>query len=370
MAVRIRPNVLRMIPYSPGKPIDEVKRELGLDRVVKLASNENPFGPSPRAVEAMRRAAAEVHLYPDGAAYELREALSEKYSIPTENLIIGNGSDELIHLIGLIVLDGDEDEVVIGKPSFVRYNAAAHLSSSRLIEVPLDSRLRHDLSAMAKAVTERTKLIFIANPHNPTGTYVSRAEIERFLDDIPPSALLVLDEAYYEFAMDVPDYANSRDFVKAHRNVVGLRTFSKAYGLAGIRLGFGFAPEAITDAVNRIREPFSVNAVAQAAGVAALADEEHVRRTVENNAQGRNRLMEIFTRLGAAPYESHANFVYADLRQPAQPVFQALLKKGIITRSGEVFGMPSFLRVSVGTEEEMDLFVEAIEGCMREAVTP
>jgi histidinol-phosphate aminotransferase len=357
--MNIRPNVLKMHPYSPGKPISEVKRELGLDRVIKLASNENPYGPSPKALEAVSKAAAEMHVYPDGAAFELRQALSVKFEIDPSGILLGNGSDELIHLLGLILLDSPEDEVVVGDPSFVRYDAAAHLAPCRLVKVPLDADLRHDLPAMARATTDRTKLLFIANPNNPTGTLVRRSEVDALLADLPPTTVVVLDEAYFEFAAHESDYPNSADYVRAGQPVVGLRTFSKAYGLAGIRLGYGFAPGAIVDAVDRAREPFDVNSLAQAAGIAALQDDEYVRQTVTRNRRGLERIAEAFRQAGARPYESYANFVFADLGRPARPVFQALLQRGIIVRSGEVLGMPHALRVSVGTEDEVEAFCEA-----------
>jgi histidinol-phosphate aminotransferase len=357
--MNIRPNVLKMHPYSPGKPISEVKRELGLDRVIKLASNENPYGPSPKALEAVSKAAAEMHVYPDGAAFELRQALSAKFEIDPSGILLGNGSDELIHLLGLILLDSPEDEVVVGDPSFVRYDAAAHLAPCRLVKVPLDADLRHDLPAMARATTDRTKLLFIANPNNPTGTLVRRSEVDALLADLPPTTVVVLDEAYFEFAAHESDYPNSADYVRAGQPVVGLRTFSKAYGLAGIRLGYGFAPGAIVDAVDRAREPFDVNSLAQAAGIAALQDDEYVRQTVTRNRRGLKRIAEAFRQAGARPYESYANFVFADLGRPARPVFQALLQRGIIVRSGEVLGMPHALRVSVGTEDEVEAFCEA-----------
>lgn len=358
-----------MEPYSPGKPIAEVKRELGLDRIVKLASNENPLGPSPKAVAALKKAAEEAHIYPDAAAHDFRRAASEKFGVPYEQVLVGNGSDELIHLLGLVFLESPEDEIIVGYPSFVRYDAAAHLAGSKLVAVPLDSEYRHDLPAMLAAVTPNTKLLFIANPNNPTGTLVSKAEVDALLDRLPEHVTVVLDEAYFEFAEDQPEYPNSTDYVRAGRNVVGLRTLSKTYGLAGIRLGYGFAPPAIADAINRAREPFNVNSLAQVAGVAALEDDEHVKRTVENNRRGLQRLAGVFEKLGAKPCPSFANFIFADLGKPARPVFQALLERGIIVRSGDVLGAPTCLRVSVGTEEEIELFVEAIEEVMKEPVT-
>jgi len=359
--IPIRPNVLRMEPYSPGKPVEEVKRELGLNRVVKLASNENPFGPSPKAVAAVKKAAEKMHIYPDGAAYDLKSALSKHLDLPASSLMIGNGSDELIHMIGLILLGCEDDEMIMGDPSFSRYDPTAQLGSSKLIKVSLDKEHKHDLPAMARATTSSTKLIWIANPNNPTGTIVRKAEFDKFLSDIPDDTVVALDEAYFEFAEHVLDYPNARDYVVAGKNVIGLRTFSKAYGLAGIRLGYGFGPEAVIDAINRVREPFNVNCLAQIAGIAALEDEEHVRKTVENNRRGIEILAGAFEKAGAKPCESFANFVYADLGRPARPVFQALLERGVITRPGDVLGDPNCLRVSVGTEEEMQIFIQELE---------
>ncbi len=225
--IPIRTNVLRMQPYSPGKPIEDVKRELGLDRVVKLASNENPFGPSPKAIAAVKAASERMHIYPDGGAHELKQALSEKLDLPVTNLMIGNGSDELIHLIGLVLLGSESDETIIGDPSFSRYDPTAQIGPSKLIKVRLDDEYRHDLPAMAREVTEHTKLLWIANPNNPTGTIVQKPEVDRLLDGLPDHVIVVLDEAYYEFAQHVDDFPNARDYVAEGRNVVGLRRSAK-----------------------------------------------------------------------------------------------------------------------------------------------
>jgi histidinol-phosphate aminotransferase len=358
---RIRPNILKMEPYAPDKPIDEVKRELGLDRVIKLASNENPLGPSPRAVEAVREAAGKMHLYPDGAVHDLKQAIACKLDVPLSQILVGNGSDELIHLLGLLFLGSEEDELIMGHPSFSRYDAAAELAPSRLVKVPLDEKYRHDLPAMAKAVTDHTRLIFIANPNNPTGTIVRRRDLDAFLSDVPDQVTVVLDEAYYEFAADEPDYPSSLEYIAQGHNVVGLRTFSKDQGLAGIRVGYGFASPAVVDAMNRAREPFDVNSLAQVAAIAALQDDDHVRRTVENNRKGLKRLANAFVSVGAKPMESYANFVFADFGRPAHPVFQDLLKKGVITRSGQALGNENCLRVSVGTPQEIEFFERALQ---------
>lgn len=360
----LRSNVLRMEPYSPGKPITEVQRELGLDHVVKLASNENPLGPSPKAVEAVREMASQLHLYPDASGYEIRQAIAKRFDVADSHVMLGNGSDELIHMLGLLFL-GPGDRMVVGDPSFVRYDAAAQLAESELVKVPLDSSFRHDLTAMARRADERTKLIFIANPNNPTGTIVRRAEFDAFLADLPSQTTVVLDEAYFEFAAHVADYPVSIDYVKAGKPVIGLRTFSKTYGLAGIRIGYGFASAEVVDAFHRAREPFNVNALAQAAAIAALSDEAHIKATVENNRRGMARMVEALTELGCTPCESYGNFVFVDLHREAKPVFLELLKRGVIVRSGEIFGTPTCIRVSVGTDAEVTEFVEAIRAVLQ-----
>jgi histidinol-phosphate aminotransferase len=238
----VRPNVLRMRPYTPGKPIEELRRELGLAHIIKLASNENPWGPSLAAVEAIKGAAEELHLYPDGSAYELRTALASHYGVPMGQIVVANGSDELIQMIGLVLLGNADDEVVTCEPSFVRYEASAALAPCKFIHVPLDLEQRYDLHALADALTSRTKIVFIANPNNPTGTAVGKRDLEIFLDRLPESATVVMDEAYYEFACEMQsDYPSSQDYLHTGK-VVGLRTFSKAYGLAGVRIGFGMFP--------------------------------------------------------------------------------------------------------------------------------
>jgi histidinol-phosphate aminotransferase len=361
----IRPNILQMRPYVPGKPIEEVKRELGLDRVVKLASNENPFGPSPKAVEAVRAAATEMHIYPDGAAFELRAAIARKFGVDAKSVIVGNGSDELIHLLGLLFLSEPEDELMVGDPSFSRYDASAHLAAARLVKVPLDAHFVHDLAAMADAITERTRLIYIANPNNPTGTIVRRREMETFLARVPETVAIVLDEAYFEFAREEADFPNALDYVREGRpNVVALRTFSKAQGLAGIRVGYGFAPPAICDAIDRAREPFDVNRLAQVAAIAALDDDAHVARTVEHNRRGIEMLSALLREAGATPCESFGNFVYADFGRPTRPIFQALLERGVITRAGDLLGNSQCLRISIGTQDELDTFAEVFREVM------
>lgn len=348
-----------MSPYSPGKPIDEVKRELGLTRVIKLASNENPLGPSPKAVEAVREAAAQLHLYPDASVFSLKEAISKTYGIDPSLLMIGNGSDDLIHYLCQCFLEGPDTQMMMGDPSFVRYESGGQLADSRVVKVPLNSEWRHDVRAMAAALTPQTRLVFIANPNNPTGTMVGKEEVDWLLTQLPSGCVLVLDEAYIEFAEGVDGFPNSLDYVRDGAPVIGLRTFSKAFGLAGIRVGWGAAPLSVIDAVDRIREPFNVNLLAQKAATAALSDPGHVADTVALNRQGLARIEQTCSSLGMKVVPSLANFACIDLGRPARPVFEALLKEGIITRCGDVLGMPHHLRVSIGTEEEMDVFLGA-----------
>jgi histidinol-phosphate aminotransferase len=362
--MRARPNVLQLEPYSPGKPLDELKRELGLTEIVRLSANENPLGASPRVLQALQQFLPSLHLYPDGYCGQLREALSAFYQLPPDHFVFGNGSDELIHLLGLAYLESG-DEVIVAHPSFVRYDAAALLNNATLHRVPLTPDYRHDLPAMGARVNERTKLLFIANPNNPTGTLVYRAELERLLDELPPHVLVVLDEAYFEY-VDHPDYPNGVDYVRAGRNVVVLRTFSKAYGLAGLRIGYAIARREILEPLERVREPFNVNALAQVAAVAALADQEHVRRTRELNREGLNFFYQLCEELGLGYIPSWANFVMIDVGRDTRAVFQALLRQGVLVRTGDIFGMPTFIRVNTGTREDNARFADALRAALKE----
>ena len=360
MRFSVRPNVLKMAAYSPGKPIEEVRRELGLTDVVKLASNENPLGPSPLAVQAVIAAASGMHSYPDASGYAVRQALATHYGIGAEHIVLGNGSDEILNVLGQVFLDGPDHRAVMGWPSFLRYPATAQLADSQCVKVPLDAAWRHDVSAMIAALTPSTRLVFIANPNNPTGTLVPSSEIERLIAALPGGAVLVLDEAYYEFARDVPGYPDSLQWVREGRPVVVTRTFSKSYGLAGIRVGYAFAPLEVVDAFNRVREPFDVNSLAQAAAIAALQDTDHLAKTLSVNTAGLARIESRMKELGFATVESFANFVCIEVGD-AKAVAEALLREGVIVRSGHVFDMPGHLRVTIGRPEEVERFLTAFE---------
>jgi histidinol-phosphate aminotransferase len=354
----VGPNVSRLIPYSPGKPIDEVKRELGLSNVVKLASNENNLGPSPLALAAIEAAASGLHLYPDAASFGLREALAGHLGVPGDHLVFGNGSDEIIHMIGLaFMLPGDT--LMQGEPSFVRYEASAILNGCECVKVPL-SDWTHDLDAMADQIDPTTRLIYIANPNNPTGTIVNDAQVRRFLRRLPDRVVVVFDEAYFEF-VESDLYPDSRELIREGHNVIALRTFSKAYGLAGLRIGYGIARPEIIRYLEQVREPFNTSLLAQAAGIAALSDTAHLEATRGNNREGKRLLYEGFRNLGLDFTPSDANFVWADLKRDTAPIFEALLRKGVIVRAGVHVGSKTHLRVTIGLPDENIRFLEALE---------
>ncbi|HZT43704.1 MAG TPA: histidinol-phosphate transaminase [Chthonomonadaceae bacterium] len=355
-------NITHLTPYRPGKPIEEVERELGLTDIVKLASNENNLGPSPKAIEAMQRAAAQMHLYPEATAPRLREALARHLGVDEKMLVFGNGSDDIIHLLGVTFLEPG-DEVIQAEPSFVRYKAAAILNNAPCHSLPLDSGWTHDLEAMAERINAHTRLIFLCNPNNPTGTIVSRAALERFLDRVPERAIVVLDEAYFEYAQG-PDFPDGSRYVQEGRNVVVLRTFSKIYGLAGLRIGYGIMRPEIAAWLERTREPFNVSGMAQAAALAALADTEHVERTLAMNAAGKQAFYAGFEALGLPYTPTHANFVWVDVRRDCKAVFEALLRQGVITRTGDIFGAPTHLRVTIGRPEENARFLTALRAAL------
>lgn len=357
--IRHRECIERITPYVPGRSIDEVRAEFGLERVVKLASNENPLGPSPRAMAAAVEAVGEVHRYPDGACRRLTARLARHLDVPEDCIVVGNGSDEVLKMIGEAFLHPD-DEVVYADPTFSEYAYVARLMGAVERSVPLAEDETHDLEAMAQAVTERTKIAFVCNPNNPTGTIVTHAALERFLAALPPHCLLVIDEAYFEY-VDHPDYPAALDWVREGRNVVVLRTFSKMYGLAGLRVGYGVAPPAIAANLRRVKEPFNVNSLAQVAATAALDDEEHVQKSRALNARERARLTEELRKLGFHVVDSQANFVWVRLPGAAKPLYEALLRDGVIVRGGDAFGRPKHLRITVGTEAENDMLLQSLQ---------
>ncbi len=359
---RVRKCIHRLKPYIPGKPIEEVQRELGLSDVIKLASNENALGPSPKAVEAALRMLSHVHLYPDDSCYRLKRAIAERYRMPEDCILIGRGSDEILLHAALAFLEPG-DEVIYAHPSFVMYSFVSALMDAKEHVVPLRD-FTHDLDAMAERVTERTKLIFIANPNNPTGTIVKEPQVRRFVESLPDGVLVIFDEAYCEYVED-ESFPNTLDYIREGFGVLTLRTFSKVYGLAGLRIGYGFAPPHIASLVARVREPFNVSSIAQVAAEAALQDEEHVERSKKLVADGKRTLYRAFDELGLKYVPTQANFIFVDLGMDSREAFKWLLKRGIIIRTGEIFGMPTWARITIGKPEENERLIEALRELLK-----
>jgi histidinol-phosphate aminotransferase len=356
-ASRARPAIHRLKPYVPGKPIEQVQRELGLTEVIKLASNENPLGPSPKALEAAMRALQDAHRYPDDSYYRLRHKLAQVYQMPLETILLGRGSDELLLHIAQTFL-GEGDEAVMSDPSFVMYGILTTLMGATPVKVALKDFV-HDVAALLSAITPKTKVVFLDNPNNPTGTILRERAVRALLDELPDGVLLVLDEAYAEF-VEATDYPNGLDFVRDGRPVVVLRTFSKAYGLAGLRIGYGFAPPEIARLLLKVREPFNVSSIAAAAAEAALDDREFLEQVRKTVWTGKRLLYRGLEQLGIRYVPTEANFVLMDVGRDCRAVADALLRKGVIVRPCDVFGLPTHLRVDVGTPEQVERFLAAL----------
>jgi histidinol-phosphate aminotransferase len=343
-----RPSVRTQPIYEPGKPIEDVARELGLDPsgIIKLASNENPWGPSPLAVAAAKRAIEEGEIYPDGGCFALRQKLAEKWELGADQFVIGNGSNEIIELLGHVFL-GEGDEVVMGAPAFVVYKLVTLLFGAKAVEVPLVN-WRHDLPAIAAAITPRTKLVYVCTPNNPTGTANTESELLAFVRGLPETVVAVIDEAYAEFVAQAPDL---RPVIAEGRKVIGLRTFSKIYGLASLRVGYGYASAELCALLNRVRQPFNVNAIAQAAALAALDDAAFAAKTASENRAGLALLENGFRAMELEIVPSVANFMLVKVGDGLR-VFDALQRRGIIVRPVKSYGLAEWVRVTVGTPEQ------------------
>lgn len=357
----VRKEIYSLTPYVPGKPAEEVRRELGLQRVIKLASNENPLGPSPKAVKRIAEIAPYCHVYPDASGFALKSAISRKYGIESSQIILGNGSDEIIMLLGQIFIEPG-DEAVMPTPSFPMYRTAVLLMGGLPVEVPVRNGFL-DVEEMVKKITPRTKLLFLCNPNNPTGAMVTRQEVEYLMARVPDSVVVVSDEAYAEYIED-PDYGDMLPYVKEGRNVVVLHTFSKIYGLAGLRVGYGLVPKWLPPIYDRVRSAFNQNAIGQAAAVEALDDEDHVRQSIQNNREGMAFLTGELGSMGLRVYQSWANFVLVDTFCDGQKVFSELLKRGIIVRPTTAWGLNTCLRITIGTQEENNMLIEALKEIM------
>jgi histidinol-phosphate aminotransferase len=356
MSRLVTPSIETLQPYVAGKPLEELARERGVTDAVKLASNENPLGPSKKVLAALQQALPEIHRYPDASAFELRQQLSAHLGLGPNQLVFGNGSNEVIELV-VRTFSAPGQHIVFAEPAFVVYRMAALAQGVDFSAVPLRDQ-RHDLPALADAITPKTRIAFIANPNNPTGTYVTRTEVEAFLARVPKDVIVVLDEAYFEYAT-ADDYPDGLKLSHLHERLLVLRTFSKAYGLAGLRLGYAAGPALLCGYMERVRAPFNANSLAQIAARAALSDTEHLQRARELNAAERVRVAAGLSALGLAPMPSQANFVCVDLKRPAAPVFDRLQDHGVITR---VAGpLTTALRISIGTVEENSRMLAALE---------
>jgi histidinol-phosphate aminotransferase len=354
-----KPAVQDLVPYEPGKPVEEVQRELGLERVVKLASNEGPFGPFPAAIEAIERAAPELNRYPDGGAYRLRAALAERFDVRFEEVAVGAGSDGLVDCLSQAILDPG-DEIVCGWPSFPSYAIDALKLGAVPKRIPL-RELRYDLDAMLAAITPLTKIVYLCHPNNPTGTMNTRAELDAYFEQVPEHVLTVLDQAYFEY-IDHPDYPDGiEEYVKTGRRAIVLRTFSKIYGLAGLRVGYGIGPSNVVTAIGKVRRAFDITTPAQEAALASLDSEPELRRRRELNAESRPAIERALREHGFEPAgPAVANFVYAEVGEDSRPLFERLLREGAIVRPTHGFGGPDAIRVTAGTPEENEFFAEAL----------
>jgi|TARA_Y100000310_G_scaffold230732_1_gene233222 histidinol-phosphate aminotransferase len=356
------PGVRDLQPYQPGKPVEELQRELGLSDVVKLASNENPLGPSDKVRESLQAVLPELSRYPDGSAYLLKKALGEHLGVAEDRITIGNGSNDLLELVARVfLLPGDE--AIVSQHAFVVYPLVVKAVGAELITVPAKN-WAHDLAAMAAAVTDKTRMLFIANPNNPTGTWTPETDLIELLQQVPESVLVILDEAYFEYVQDAA-YPNGLALAEQFPNLVITRTFSKVYGLASLRVGYSVSHADIADLMNRIRQPFNVNAMSLAAAEAALADQEYVKRCVAENASGMQQLVDGLEQLGVGYIPSVGNFVTLDVGGDAMPTYQALLREGVIVRPIGVYEMPNHLRVTVGLEAENRRFLDALQKVMQ-----
>ena len=355
--IQVSKGIESLVPYPPGKPIEELERELGITGSIKLASNENPLGPSKKAQKAISKALSTLHRYPDGSCYYLKEKLSRVLRVSAGEIIFGNGSNEIIELIIRTYLRPG-DEAIMGDPSFAVYPLVVQAAGGKAINVPLNG-FTHNLEAMAYAINSKTRLIFIANPNNPTGTMVTDAEFAEFMEKVPEDVIVCMDEAYYEFVKK-KNFPDSIDYVKKGRAVIVLRTFSKIYGLAGLRIGYGVGRADIVDYLNRVRQPFNVNSLAQAAALAALDDKAHLKETINVNAEGLRYLYTVLDSMGVEYVPTEANFFLIKVGN-GKAVYDGLLRLGVIVRPMASYGMPEFIRLTVGTPAENKRFVKAFK---------
>ncbi|MCF6289511.1 MAG: histidinol-phosphate transaminase [Desulfobacterales bacterium] len=370
MKIKVASHIESIVPYPPGKPLEELEREYGITGSIKLASNENAWGPSPKAMAAISRALANLHRYPDGSCHYLAEKLAEKLGVKTGEIVFGNGSNEVIgFLVTALVAPGDE--VITSRPTFLMYRKLVQVQGGITRVVPMQG-MHHDLAGILAAITEKTRLIFLDNPNNPCGTVIEKQAFEDFLAQVPEQVVVVLDEAYIDFVdpavrLDGLSYLPGRQNKKElHKTVVILRTFSKAYGLAGLRVGFGVMDGELAGFLHRVRQPFNVNTLAQVGALAGLADEEHYRTTIDGTAAGMEWLSQEVARLGCVPLASQTNFFLINVRGNGKELYERMLRKGVIVRPMQAYGFPDHIRITVGMEAENQRFIKALAESLQE----
>ena len=354
----VRKGILDLKPYIPGKPIEEVKRELGLKEVIKLASNETSIGPSPLAVEAIKKEIENINLYPESSSRLLREKIAQKLNLNKETIIVGNGADNIISLVGMAFIN-EGDEVITGEITFPAYETITKIIGGKAIPVKFKD-YTYNLEDIVHQINERTKLIFICNPNNPTGTIVNKEAVDKFMRQIPEDIVIVFDEAYYDYVED-KNYPDSLSYVLEGKNIIILRTFSKIAGIAGVRIGYGIAKPELIGYLRQVASPFPVNRLAQVAAAASLDDEEHRRKVLRSNQEGKRYLYRELKKLDLFYLPTEANFIFIDLKTNANVIFEKLLKKGVIIRPGKTWGCSNFIRVTIGTRNENRKFIQALK---------
>jgi len=353
------PGVCGLRPYEPGKPVDELERELGLKNIIKLASNENPLGPSSKVLESISKALPELARYPDGNGFSLKQVLSEKHSVSIEQVTIGNGSNDILELLTRAFVSPD-NEVVFSQHAFAVYPIVTQAVGAKAVVVPAKD-WGNDLDAMLAAITDKTRVVFVANPNNPTGTCVARNALLDFINAVPKHVLVVIDEAYFEYAQDIfPDYESAEHYLAQADNLIVTRTFSKAYGLAALRIGYSLSSVEIADFLNRVRQPFNVNSLAMVAALAALSDEQHLSDSLTLNKAGLEQYHQACIELGLEWIPTAGNFICINVKKNGRDVFEQLLQRGVIVRPVDNYGMPEFIRITVGSREENQRCIDAL----------
>jgi histidinol-phosphate aminotransferase len=355
-----RKELANLKEYVPGKPIEDVMREYGLTSIVKLASNENPLGPSKKAIEAIQKEASNIHIYPDGAAIDLRAKLAEKHGILPEQILIGSGGEQVIKLIAHTLVNEGE-EVIFAAPSFALYDIMSSHIGAKCISVPLTDDFKHDFDQFVELVNEKTKIVYVCNPNNPTGNIMTKEEVLSLVDRIPEHVVLMLDEAYFEYAIHDPNYIDGLEILKNRPNTIILRTFSKVAGLAGLRVGYAFSSVEIIKEMTKIKGVFNANKIAQAAALASLDDEEHIKKTVDLNAASLGRMKEYFKANDMRYVPSHTNFIFVNINVSSKMAHTELQKRGVIIRPGFLWGYENWIRVSSGTMEQTEIFLKALD---------